>query len=91
VAELSRVVLLDDEAFTLATRMLEPWIRRRTNFEILEAKIDRATIDGFRRFATRAGRIAPNVRPQLQAIASALAAAEDQSVRQLLRTGRLSR
>jgi hypothetical protein len=90
-AELSAVVLLDDEAFVLATRVLEPWIRRRTNFDILEARIDRATIDGFRRFATRAGRMAPDVRAQLQAIAAALEAAEGKSVRQVLRTARLPR
>jgi hypothetical protein len=48
----------DEDVFGLAVRLIEPWLRLRNNFEILEAQIDPETVQAFAQLSERLVRYA---------------------------------
>jgi hypothetical protein len=82
-AELGDVLLRDEDAFGLTVRTLEPWLRKRTNYDIFESEIDKDTVLNATRLLKLLSRRAPRLRPQLEALHKAIAAAEGTSVRKL--------
>lgn len=85
-AELGRILMEDDEAFGLAVRAAEPWLLKRTNLEVLESKLDAETAGTMTRLLRHLARRSARLRPQLVALAGAVADAEGKSVKQLLRS-----
>jgi hypothetical protein len=77
----------DEEAFGLAVRAAQPWLREPTNFEILESRIDADAVASIRRLLRRLARRSPRLRPRMTALADTVASFEGKTVRQLLRTG----
>jgi hypothetical protein len=90
-AQLAQVIVEDEDAFGLAVKMLEPWIRHRTNYEVLEAKIDAQTVENFGRFADRAGKVNRNLRNELLMVKYAMTAVEGKKVRSVLRSAKLGK
>lgn len=88
-AELSRVLTEHDDAFDLAVELLEPWLKKRTNQQVLETSIDAETARRLKRFATRVGRSSRQLRRPMGDIAAAIAGAEGVRVRDFLRKGKL--
>jgi hypothetical protein len=84
-AELGRILVQDEEAFGLAVRAVQPWLRKPTNFEILESRIDAEAVAAIRRLLRRLARRSRRLGPRLTALADTVAGFEGQSVRQLLR------
>jgi hypothetical protein len=55
-AELGRILVEDEEAFGLAVRAAQTWLRKPTNFEILESRIDAEAVAAIRRLLRRLAR-----------------------------------
>lgn len=83
-AELSRAIQEDEESFGLAVRTFEPWVRRATNLEILEAQLDPATVRNFGRLADRVAEVAPRLKEKMTAAKAVVAAVEGKRVADLL-------
>ncbi len=88
-ADLIGAIIEDEEAFGLAVRSFDPWIRLRTNADILDAELDAETVANLGRLADRIGKVKRRLRPQLRAMKTALVAVEGMKVRELLEAGRL--
>lgn len=84
--ELARVLREDDDAFGLAVRMLEPWLQKKTNFEILESELDSKTVTTARRLLRLIAKSSETLRPQLELLEDALSQAEGTLVRDFLNT-----
>ena len=85
-AVLSQILLEDEDAFGVAVRTLEPWLRKRTNYEILESEVDADTVAHVAQLTRLLARRERRLRPQLGAMQAALAAAQGSKVRKLLST-----
>jgi hypothetical protein len=83
-ADLSGALLEDEEAFGLTVRLVEPWLRRGNNFEILESKVDAETIQTFTRLAERLVKIQPSLREPIATFSDVISKAEGTTVRALL-------
>jgi hypothetical protein len=86
-AELSQAICEDEEAFGLAVRTLDPWVRRRTNLDVLEAELDAETVANFVRLADRIGKVKPELRERLFLVKVAIAAAQGTRVGDILKRG----
>ena len=84
---LSIALLQDDEAFGLAVRVLEPWLTKRTAFDMLETEIDGETVALVRRLVKVLGKSAKSAQPQLDIIHAAVTRAEGKTAGELLRKG----
>jgi hypothetical protein len=85
-AELSRVIQEDEEAFGLAVRTFDPWVRKPTNLDILESELDPATSSNFGRLADRVAKLTPRLKPKMTALKVALEAVEGMRIQELLAT-----
>jgi hypothetical protein len=85
-AELSHVLLEDEEAFGLAVRTFEPWVRHATNLDVLDATVDADTVAQFGRLADHIGDVAPRLNSKMAMMKSAVATVEGSRVRDLLAT-----
>ena len=88
-ADLIGAIVEDEEAFGLAVRSFDPWIRQRTNADILDAELDAETVANLGRLADRIGKVKPRLRPQLRAMKASLVAVEGMKARELLEAGKL--
>jgi hypothetical protein len=88
-ARLFSAVLNDDDAFGLAVKTLDPWIRHATNYDILEATLDEETIHWFGRFAERVGEIEPDLRNTLSTARDVLVPLQGSRVRDILQVAKL--
>ncbi|MGH2776985.1 MAG: hypothetical protein ACRDJT_16355 [Actinomycetota bacterium] len=86
-ADLSGALLEDEEAFGLTVRLVEPWLRRGNNFEILEGKVDAETVQTFSRLAERLAKIQPHLREPIATFSDVISKAEGTTVRALLSKG----
>jgi hypothetical protein len=84
---LAGALMDDDEAFGLAVRALEPWLRKRTTLDMLEAGVDPDMVATVRRLTEVLVKRAANLKPQLEAINDAVGLAEGKTVGDLLRRG----
>jgi hypothetical protein len=87
-ADLSGALMEDEDVFGLAVRMIEPWLRLRNNFEILEAEIDPDTVRAFARLSERLVKIRPSLKEQMATFEGVISQAEGATVRELLRKAR---
>ena len=87
-ADLSGALMEDEDAFGLAVRLIEPWLRLKNNFEILEAPIDSDTVQAFAHLSERLAKLRPSLKEQMATFESAISRAEGVTVRELLRKGR---
>jgi hypothetical protein len=85
-AELSQVLLEDDEAFGMAVRTFAPWVRHATNLDVLDAPIDSDTVAHFGRLADRIGERAPRLASNMELMKAALSGLTGARVRDLLAT-----
>jgi hypothetical protein len=85
-AELGRILMEDEEAFGLAVRAAEPWLRKRTNFDVLESQIDAEAVVTITRLLRHLARRSRRMRPQLGALATAVGGAEGKTVKSVLRS-----
>jgi hypothetical protein len=83
-AHLSEALLEDEETFGLTVRLVEPWLRRGNNFEILESQIDGETIQNFTRLVERLAKIKPSLREPIAEFSDVISKAEGKTVRALL-------
>ena len=88
-ADLVGAIVEDEEAFGLAVRAFEPWLRQRTNADVLDAELDPETVANLGRLTDRIGKVVPRLRPQLRAMKASVAAVEGMRVRELLEAGRM--
>lgn len=86
--DLSEALLEDEEAFGLTVRLVEPWLRRGNNFEILESQIDAETVQTFTRLAERLAKIKPSLREPIVMFSDVISKSEGTTVRALLSKGR---
>ncbi|MGH2767241.1 MAG: hypothetical protein ACRDKA_15270, partial [Actinomycetota bacterium] len=70
-AELGRILVEDEEAFGLAVRAARPWLRKATNLEILESRLDAETVRTITRLLRHLARRSKRLRPQLESLAKA--------------------
>jgi hypothetical protein len=84
---IATVLIKDDEAFGLAVRALEPWLKQKTTLDMLETQIDPETVATVQRLVKVLAAGAKNVEPQLTAIGLAVEEAQGKSVGDLLRKG----
>lgn len=87
-ADLSGALMEDEDVFGLAVRLIEPWLRLKNNFEILEAPIDSDTVQAFTQLADRLAKVRPALREQLASFDAVVSQAEGVTVRELLRKAR---
>ena len=88
-ARLFRAVLNDDDAFGLAVKTLDPWVRYATNYDILEAPLDDETVAWFGRFAERVGELEPDLKDTLTTARDLLVPLRGSKVRDILQVAKL--
>ena len=81
---LTQAVMDDDEVFGLSVRVLEPWLRKRTVYDLLETKVDAETAANLNKLAKRVARVSPKLKRKALAGAKLLEGAEGRTVRQLM-------
>jgi hypothetical protein len=87
-ADLSGALMEDEDVFGLAVRLIEPWLLRKNNFEILEAPIHSDTVQAFAQLSQRLAKVRPSLKEQVAAFDSVISQAEGVTVRELLRKAR---
>jgi len=90
-AALGKVMTEDEDSFGMVVQLLEPWVRLRTNYELLEAKVDGETIERFVRLAKQVGEHHPSLRALMSTMAIAVKAFEGRTVRSILGSDEISR
>lgn len=90
-AALGQMITADDEAFGMAVQLIDPWLKLRTNYEILEAKIDAETIERFVKLASHVAERQPSLKTLMSTMAVAAKAFEGQSVRTVLGSDEIGR
>ena len=88
-ALLAAAVMEDEETFGLAVRALEPWVRKRTNLEVLQTALDAEAVGDLSRLADRLADQVPELRPQLTALRSVVGELEGRTAAQVLRRAKL--
>lgn len=88
-AELVQAIREDDEVFGLAVRTFQPWVRRGTNLDILDAELDAETVKNFGDLADRVAKVRPRLKDKMFLMKAAIAAVEGAKVSSLLRRGKL--
>ncbi len=88
-AVLAGAVLEDPEAFGVAVRALEPWLRKRTVLDMLETELDPETVVHFDRLIKVLGAKAKRLRPQLEALRSLIRDNEGAELGKVLRRAKL--
>ena len=83
-AALGRAMTEDEDAFGMVVQLLDPWLRLRTNYEMLEAKVDGETIKHFRRLAEHVAKRQPELKPLMLVLAEASQGLEGKTVRSIL-------
>jgi hypothetical protein len=84
-ADLSGALMEDEDVFGLAVRLIEPWLRLRNNFEILEAEIDSGTVQAFARLSDRLAKVRPSLKEQMAAFEGVISQAEGVTIRDVIR------
>lgn len=90
-ASIGQLFTGDDEAFGMAVQLLDPWLKLRTNYELLETKIDGETIQRFVKLAQHAAERQPKLKALMSTMAVAVKAFEGQTVRNVLGSAELGR
>ncbi|MPZ17488.1 MAG: hypothetical protein GEV06_06205 [Luteitalea sp.] len=89
-AEVGQVLTEDEEGFGLAVRLVEPWLKHRTNLDLLDATLDKATIERFGEFAEQVAKRRPAVRAQMRMLKAIVARFEGETLRQLFERARFA-
>jgi hypothetical protein len=89
IARLSQVLTEDEEAFGMAVRTFAPWVNHETNYEVLDAKLDKKTVKHLRRLIGRMAEVQPELKEKVQIMEVSLAAVEGMRVRDILEAGKI--
>jgi hypothetical protein len=86
IGKLSKAVFQDEEMFGLAIRTLDPWVRKRSNLDILETEIDQETARNFALIAKRVARVDPELKAAAEFLSEAVQSVQGQRIADLLKS-----
>lgn len=86
-AQVGSLLTEDEEAFGLAARLLEPWVYKISNFEILSAEVDEETVANAEALVSYIGRQRRDLQDELDSVMRSVTAMQGKPVRSLLREG----
>lgn len=87
-AQVGQVLTEDEEGFGLAVRLVEPWLEYRTNADLLDGRLDAATVKAFAQFADYVVKRQPAARTKMRLLRKVVGQFEGKPLRTLFEMAR---